>query len=137
MVIFFRPEMMPELTWLVPGGEIRVERGLGEHEGMLRITPGRQRRLSAHGGGRPDGSGGRRTAMPALRLPAPMNIDLVKRSRFPVEYDYDADWLELTLPSWARSSEPIPLFTKPEPKQPFRMLGSDGIDPMVAKRGKP
>lgn len=93
-----------DVPWLRRDALVSVKRGVGEHENMLRITPGGRFRIG--------GTCGRGGSVGCLRLPVTWLIPAGKHPATPVEFDYSDDWLEITLPAWARpaavGTPPIP-----------------------------
>ena len=96
--LVIRPALLAGLpTWCKPGHAVTVNRGFGEHDGMVRLTPGGPWVLGTSGGT----SGSIR-----LRLPIPPGAPADGHEAMRVEHDYAADWLEVTLPKWPASVAP-------------------------------
>ena len=106
--LVIRPALLANLpTWCKPGNAVTVNRGYGEHDGMVRLTPGGPWVLGTSGGT----SGSIR-----LRLPIPPGAPADGHEAMRVEHDYAADWLEVTLPAWAVT--PTVLQTTPTVRPP-------------------
>lgn len=85
-------------AFLAAGARVSILYGAGEHAGMVRIEPGGPIRVAATGGkiGR--------SSVVVLRVALPVGVSASKRKPEPVEFDYGDDWIELTLPDWARAT---------------------------------
>ena len=98
LYIVIRRSAVPECGWLVPDAKVKLLRGAGEHAHKLRIEPGGTTRLCKPSGRRVEGLVVVRSMMLAAVLP-------VRPGKFPatqVGFDYDARWIEIDLPAWAR-----------------------------------
>ncbi len=95
-----RPHLLAGgLDWWVPRSAVTVCVGTGEHAGQLRITPGGEWHLSRHIG--------RNAHTGVLNPPILCIKDLPGMAQaaagpVEVEFDYSDEWLEVTLPAWAR-----------------------------------
>ena len=95
-----RPVVHTHLAWLRPGKSVTVALGAGDNLGMMRVTPG---------GAFPVGRCGGRTEVPVdaltLSIWLATLLALPAKAQPPtaMEHDYGDDWLEMTLPQWARS----------------------------------
>ena len=88
------------LRFWKPGASVAVHIGSGEHDGMLRITPGFGHLLRrAVGVNAPPTTA-------ALAIHGLRNMPAAGTKSAAVEYDYGDDWLELTLPEWACAPKP-------------------------------
>lgn len=113
--------------------------GAGEHAGMIRIVAG-----NAFGCFRAGGLS-RRVSTVRLRLPVPGGVPETPHEAVPVECDWHDDWLEFTLPDWARAkaaepsipAPPRPINAPPPlppAKQPYVSLSSREPDPAAQNR---
>jgi hypothetical protein len=100
VLLTFRPGRLDgHPKFLLAGNTVKVLAGSGEHAGMLRIVPGASYRIGKCGG--PAGTMG--TSI--LRFPLPPGV-IPKEGKSEPEYDYGENWLEVTVPAWARAPEP-------------------------------
>jgi hypothetical protein len=136
--IAVRPSLIDGLTWWQHDAHVSLQLGAGEHAGLLRVQPARTGFRVRF----PNGPS-KTAEVPILLISFPTPSDLPRLGRQPpaaVEFDYGDDWLEVTLPAWARPAEETPKPTpiavapimtpppKPATKPPFRGHGSTGID---------
>ena len=121
--------------WTI-GANVRVQIGSGEDAGKLRITPVGPFVLNAQG--RKDNDLG----TIAVQFPLPAGMPLVQQLKRAVEYDSNDDWLEITLPSWAKSSPPITTARSaaaaaaPTKGQVFRTVATVGSGPRPSAGGR-
>jgi len=108
MTLTLRRGQLDNHAMIAEGARVRVLLGRGEHAGMLRIEPGEGFVLSRPGGKRPA------LDLVCIRLPLPPGVLAAKRQPMPCEYDFGADWIEVTLPAWACPT-PAPLISVPAP----------------------
>lgn len=98
LLVMLRPYLLPDApAWLVAHGTVKAMLGGGEHAGMIRLEPGgvfKLGRTATNAAGKP---------VLQLRLPSPIGIVDQRRKAVPAEFDYGDDWLEITLPAWARA----------------------------------
>lgn len=132
MVIVIRPALFDGLTFVAIGGGVSVMRGLGDHAGMLRLQRGTEFHFAATGGRK------REVRTVLLRLPLLPGVAAVAHPPTRVEYDYLADWIELTLPEWAwvKSGGVPPLPPLPPAKAPFTGLAGREPDPAAIGRAR-
>ncbi len=110
--------------FLTIGQSVRVMEGNGEQEGMLQIVPGNgQFRFSVAGGPKH----GVDKSLLMLRFPLPKLVEPAK-FRSVAEFDYGADWLQVTIPVGARRA-------KAAPKAPFVSAIADV--PHTVRRARP
>lgn len=117
-------------SFLAAGACVSVLYGAGEHAGMVRIVPGGSIRVAATGGkiGR--------SSVVVLRIALPAGVAASKRKPEAVEYDHGDDWIELTLPDWARVPS-LPARTEDQRADPVRMpfsISERVADPAAALR---
>lgn len=122
--IVLRVAQMEDLRFLRPRVAVDVLLGHGEHAGMLRIQPGREFMPYTNSKAKDAGT-------VFLRgVPLPKGIDARDREHVPVQFDYGDDWLEITLPDWARVG------AAPATQAPRSYSLSDRVpDPAAALRG--
>ena len=135
LFIVIRRSAVPECDWLRPDAKVKLLRGVGENAHKLRIEPGGTTRLCKASGKQVEVLVVVRSKMLAAVLP-------VRPGKFPstqVGFDYDAGWIEIDLPAWARprNAEAAPaLVAAPaavaEPpfaavKPPFKGVLSGGV----------
>lgn len=125
--IVLRADALDGADFLTAGHRVDVLRGGGEHAGMLRIVPGRSFLLFSP---RPEKS---RTVL--LRgVPLLPGIRAEDRPAVAVEFDHGAEWVEITLPDWARlGGAPAPAPAGPA-KAPYS-ISERVADPAAALRG--
>ncbi|MGI4942840.1 MAG: hypothetical protein ACRYHQ_20135 [Janthinobacterium lividum] len=87
--------LLQDLSWWRPGLGVRAQVGNNEHAGLLRFTPKGQIILKQRGGKYPAN-----TSIVAVLACFP-GMEATTKKAVAVEYDYNNDWLELTLPQWA------------------------------------
>ena len=99
--LILRASEFPDLAWLAPGETVELLFGGGEHAGMLRITPRGPHRLGQVALAKPRGS------LIGLRVPLVPGLAPGKRASVPVEFDFAAAWIEVTLPpAWGLRAAP-------------------------------
>ena len=86
---------MVVVEWAAQVVDVRLLLGEGEDAGRVRVVPGGAIRLLAMGKTRAF----IRSGLLACTLPVPDG----KVAPVPVEFDYDAEWIDITLPVWARA----------------------------------
>ena len=95
MTLTIRSRMIEGLgDWCAPGGQLCVARGAGEHDGMLRLGAGGVWRFTKP-------SGAIRAA--SVILPPPAGAPEEGCRQVPVAFRHGPDWIEVTLPDWARA----------------------------------
>lgn len=99
--LVLRPPLLDSPAWMTVGARIAVLEGEGEHAGMLRITP-------STGGGFLLAKAGGRANIGTLMvfLPWVDGVTAVQHAPTAVDFTLGTDWLELTLPAWARPPAP-------------------------------
>ena len=102
LALAVRPHLIEGLSWWKPGAAVAVQRGAGEHAGMLRVTPGGKHRLRVMGGRRK--AAGQSPAAVLLTLTELPGMPAKGQKPVALEFDYGDDWLEVTLPEWARAA---------------------------------
>ena len=120
------------LAWLSAGASVKAQVGSGEHAGLLRVSPGTAHRIAKSGG-----RGASDTSL--LRLPMLPGLS-AELGRSICEFDYGDDWMEFTIPDWAKqpaarapaASAPVPAAVPPK-KASFSMVGDVGSDKRRAK----
>ena len=126
--INIRPTVHTQLPWLQPGRMVTVALGAGDNAGMIRLTPG---------GAFPVGRCGGRPEVPAdaltLSIWLATLLALPAKAQPPtaLEHDFGDDWLEATLPDWARAAPPL---SGIRPVRGYSMTAI-GQDPLRAKPG--
>lgn len=101
--IVLRPQLMQAApAFLRAGALVSVSLGFAEHAGMLRLEPEGAFTLGRIPGRRPT------REVLQLRVPLPPGVPEGRRTAHSVEFDYADDWLEITLPDWARAPAPAP-----------------------------
>lgn len=95
MVVTIRPWLIPDCGFLRHGALVGVARGLGNHAGMLRVSPSGPFRL----GLATRSEAARKTL--SLRMPALPRAATEGRAGVPVKFRGGADGLEIELPEWA------------------------------------
>lgn len=89
--------------FLEPGKRIGLQRGTGEHAGLIRCVPEGMhlvKRISRHIA----------SDMVLISWPCPPGLAPAAVPATAVDYDYKDTWLEITLPAWAK---PAPGTTNP------------------------
>lgn len=107
MSLVIRRHLMDEPPpWLVFGARVRVQFGDGLNSNQIRITDKGaypvQRTANAHGGEAP--------LLILMRLP--IGVAPGKRLPVEVEFDHTDEWVQVTLPEWAKGQKALPA---PEP----------------------
>lgn len=99
-------------AWLAPGAPVSVALGRNAMAGTLRIIPMGPHSLRA----------APRAGAALLRLPQFPGLPAEGAPATPCEYDWSADWLDITLPPWLAAAPPVaartaqpPAAAKPEP----------------------
>lgn len=131
--IVLRTAQMPGLNFLQPRKPVDVLIGHGEHANMLRIQAGAEFLPYTNSKAKASGT------IFIRGIPLPKGQVAVDREHVAVQYDYDADWIEITLPSWARMTPP----PAAEPTAPTAVIGTrrasimDRVaDPAAELRGR-
>ena len=94
--ITIRADLMTDApAFLAAGARVRVQIGQGENAGVLRLVPGRP---SDPALGR---TAGRSTSL-RLALSGWAWLPPVQKGLTAAEFDFADDWLQVTLPAWAR-----------------------------------
>jgi hypothetical protein len=94
MFVVVRPDLIESgPTWWRPGLSVSAEIGTDADEGVLRITPAGPHKLL---------SSGRHKQVAMLRLQAFSWIKVPTRMRAEVTFEHHDEWLQITLPDWAR-----------------------------------
>ena len=92
-----RIDRLTHMTFWREDARVKVLLGQGDHAGHIRIVPGEAFKLR---------SGGPRALTPGqapiLVIPALPGMLAGKWKKTAVEFDYEAAWLEITLPEWCR-----------------------------------
>jgi hypothetical protein len=149
--LIIRTRMMEAApTWCAPARSLTAQLGAGEHAGMVRLMAAAPFDFTF---GRPGGKNTEGHIM--LRLPWPKGATPANVRATAVQFDYQADWLEFTLPDWAQAPQlapapapaatmeaathtreplPVPPLTKPAAKLPFISQASRTPDPAAADR---
>ncbi len=109
---------------------LTVHLGTGPLAGMMRLTPGGPHRLST-AVGRP---GATRTAV--LIVFALPGMPAAGHKPVPVEHDWTADWLEVTLPDWARAGSAASASPAPSPAKPARVSIMERVPDPATRRGR-
>lgn len=126
MSLVVRPHLLDGgLAWWAAGGAVTVRQGFGEHAGMLRITPKGPHRLRTTGGRKGAGAA---IMLPLTGLPG-MPAD--GHRPIPLEHDYGADWLEVTLPEWARTAKAVVAAPSLPAKTPYVSISERVPDPAM------
>lgn len=120
LTITVRPQfLVGGLPFWRVGNSVTAELGTGDHAGLLRILLGR-------GGPFPlRPSAGRRQDV-VLRLPALPGQSPEAQPAIACDHDWSDDWIEITLPSWARAGENSP--APPAPVAAEKSTGSRSAD---------
>ena len=94
--IMVRTDLLPECSFFRVGNGCRVLIGEGDHQGLLRIEPGSEFSITT--------AGGKVKTNAVLFMLVPRG-DVGRHNPVNVEFDYDEQWIELTLPEWARPAK--------------------------------
>ncbi len=78
------------IAWWVPGASVRAMLGSGDDAGMIQFVPGGPFKLYAPP--HTDGS------ITSIRFPVPAWVSAGQHGRWPVEFDFGENWLQMTLP---------------------------------------
>lgn len=101
MLFVVRPDLFEGgLVWWKVGAAVSVESGAGEHAGMVRVRPDGDWKIT--------GQGTRKGVIPIVRLPIPPDAPREGCRMLPVEFDHGDNWLEITLPAWAKPAAVTP-----------------------------
>lgn len=129
LLVLLRPYLLEAApAWMQADQRADAVIGFGQHAGMIRIVPGQVfllGRTAANAAGRP---------VLQIRLPLPAGVSPGKVKAAPAVFDYGDDWLEITLPGWARPGDaPSPPIAAPRGP-----LASAAVQPIVTstERGK-
>lgn len=138
LMLAVRPHLLDGgLVWWRPHARVAVHLGTDRLAGMLRLTPGGPHRLST-AVGRP---GATRTAvLIVFGLPG---MPAAGHKPEPVEHDWTAEWLEITLPDWARAAPTPgaaasvpPVQPSPFPAEPARVSIMQRVPDPATTRGR-
>ncbi len=105
-ILHLRTAAFPECNWLVPGARVKLMLGDGEHTGQLRLTPGGASRITSAAGSAAKTMVRLRSIELRAKLP-----EAAAHPASPCSYDYDIDWIEITLPDWVGLKKPAPRFS--------------------------
>ncbi|HQU16655.1 MAG TPA: hypothetical protein PLO69_11210 [Gammaproteobacteria bacterium] len=98
LVIILRTALIEDCpSYLAVGAKVKALIGRNEHAGMVRIVPNGRCTLTTLGRAGATGS-------LALTLPMPDGQVVGQQPQTDVAFDYGTDWIEVTLPAWARSA---------------------------------
>lgn len=86
-------------AWLQKGARVNVQVGSGDHRGMIRLV---------RGTGYVFGTIARDAHAIRLIIPLLPGQKPGKQQPIPCEFDFHDDWVEITLPSWAKSPGGVP-----------------------------
>ena len=128
--LVLRTAQMPGLDFLQPRKPVDVLLGHGEHANMLRIQAGTEFLPYTNSKAKASGT------IFLRGIPLPKGLVAGEREHVPVQYDYSTDWLELTLPPWARvaaTRDDMP--AAPAVRSTFA-LAAGVPDPAAALRGR-
>ncbi len=136
LMLTVRPRLLDGgLVWWRPHARVAVHLGTDRLAGMLRLTPGGPHRLST-AVGRPEAT--RTAVLIVFGLPG---MPAAGHKPEPVEHDWTAEWLEITLPDGARGA-PAPAASAasapaaPAPAKPPRVSIMDRVPDPASTRGR-
>ncbi len=112
-----------ELDWWVVGQRVNVLVGDGMHATQLRVQP------SAVGAFAIGKGGGVNGLHPQLRLPPLNTLAAGAHSGTAVHFTATPDYLEITLPLWARPAKPQTMLAVPFQEPPARQKGQPYVGP--------
>ncbi|MBR0681945.1 hypothetical protein GXW74_15730 [Roseomonas eburnea] len=127
IVIIIRTRKLEGGTFMSHRARVKILAGGGPHAGMLRIEP--------DGPFEPHWPSGKAVASGTLKLRIDLPHGVAPENRKPetVEYDHADDWIEITLPEWARPSAPAGV--SPAPARPPHSISDRVPDPAATLRG--